>query len=101
MPERAEFQVEFFDLIKAREKISTIQKPVRLINAPGTIRSLGALAIDKIFRKLMNEFIVTSCTFRVDDDLAGLFQALKLGYKDILYTGNLEAVKRILRNHKN
>ena len=90
-------QVEFFDLKCARKTLSQINRPVLLINAPGTIRSLGALAIDEIFKTLQLEFDVKSTKIRVDDDLAGLFMAVKLGYKDIIYSGTLDAAKKILR----
>ena len=89
-------QVEFFDLIKAREKISKITTPIILINAPGSIRYLGALAIDHIFKTLSLEFSVEKVIFRVDDDLLGLFQAIHLGYKDILYTGSSKSAQKIL-----
>ena len=89
-------QVEFFDLIKAREQISKITSPIILINAPGSIRFLGALAIDHIFKTLSREFIVEKQIFRVDDDLTGLFQAINLGYTEILYTGNSASAKKLL-----
>jgi len=89
-------QVEFFDLIKARDKISKITGPIILINAPGSIRFLGALAIDYIFKTLSHEFSVENKIFRVDDDLAGLFCAIQLGYKDILYTGRSLSARKIL-----
>jgi hypothetical protein len=93
-------QVEFFDLIKARDKISKITTPIILINAPGSIRFLGALAIDRIFKTLSREFCIEKQIFRVDDDLAGLFQAIDLGYKDILYTGSsISAQKLLLKSH--
>jgi len=90
-------QVEFFDLKCARKQLSQISAPVILINAPGTIRSLGALVIDEIFKTLQQEFDVKRTIMRVDDDLAGLFMLTSLGYKDIIYSGNASAAKKILR----
>ena len=94
-------QVEFFDLIHARARIIKLNtandKAITLINAPGSIRFLGALAIDKIFQILTQEFAINGCIFRVDDDLAGLFQAINMGYKNILYAGNSQVVKKIIQ----
>lgn len=90
-------QVEFFDLINARKQICKIHKPIILINAPGSIRFLGALAIDHIFKTLSSEFALEKKIFAVDDDLAGLFQALSLGYKEILYSGQSAAAKKLLQ----
>lgn len=105
-------KVEFFDLMCAITMIATIQTasggpsqdsiqalrqtPIILINAPGTIRSLGAPAIHKIFQILGQEFQVEEQIFRVDEDIAGLYQAIKLGYKDILYTGRSDSAKKLL-----
>jgi len=117
MSETVESQkVEFFDLMCARVMIAAIQTtsaelskslsqdsiqasrqiPIILINAPGTIRSLGAPAIHKIFQILGQEFQVEGRIFRVDEDIAGLYQAIKLGYKDILYTGRSDSAKKLL-----
>ena len=90
-------KVEFFDLIHSREKISKIQTPIILVNAPGTIRRLGALVIHKIFEILSQEFQVEEKIFRVDDDLAGLYQAMKFCYKNILYTGSSDSAKKLLK----
>lgn len=113
MPEKVELQkVEFFDLMCAITMIATIQTasggpsqdsiqalrqtPIILINAPGTIRRLGAPAIHKIFQILGQEFQVEEQIFRVDEDIAGLYQAIKLGYKNILYTGQSDSAKKLL-----
>jgi len=89
-------QVEFYNLIDAREKLSNISKNSHLINAPGTIRSLGPIAIDYIFKTLRSEFDIQKRTFRVDDDLAGLYYAISKGYKNILYTGSSKQAKKLL-----
>lgn len=91
-------QVEFYNLIEAREKLSTIAKGIILINAPGTIRFLGPLAVDYIFKTLRLEFDIEKEIFRVDDDLAGLYYALSKGYANIMYTGSSEQAKRLLSN---
>jgi hypothetical protein len=122
MPEKVESQkvepqkVEFFDLMCAITMITAIQTasagpsqassqdsiqalrqtPIILINAPGTIRRLGAAAIHKIFQILSQEFQVEEQIFRVDEDIAGLYQAIKLGYKNILYTGQSDSAKKLL-----
>ena len=80
-------QVQIFDLIQARKKLASILGPVILLNSPGTVRTLGAIALDKIFQTLSQEFEVVQIIFNVDDDLAGLFGAVELGYRNILYTG--------------
>ena len=89
-------QVEFYDLNKAREILSVIEQPVVLINAPGTIRFLGALVIDKMFKTLAKEFVIEKIIFRVDDDIPGLFQAIELKYTNILYTGKSMAAQNLL-----
>jgi hypothetical protein len=102
MPEKTKLQkaglkkVEFFDLICSRVAISKISGPIILINAPGTIRRLGALAIHGIFQVLSQEFTVEQKIFRIDKDIAGLYQAIKLGYKNILYTGSSASVQKLL-----
>ncbi len=92
IPER----VEFFDLINARKELALLQSPIILTNAPGTIRFLGALAVHHIFQILNKEFVIADNIFRVDDDLAGLFHAINLGYKNISYTGNSLSAKKLL-----
>lgn len=89
-------QVEFYNLSDARNKLSN--KPTSLINAPGTIRSLGPLAIDYIFKTLRSEFHIEKEIFRVDEDLAGLYHAINKGYKNIMYTGSSNQAKKLLRN---
>jgi hypothetical protein len=90
-------QVEFSDLNKAREILSVTGQPVVLINAPGTIRFLGALVIDQMFKTLSKEFVIKKVIFRVDDDIPGLFQAIELKYSDILYTGKSVAAQHLLK----
>lgn len=91
-------QVKFYNLIEAREKLAHISKSIHLINAPGTIRSLGPLAIDYIFKTLRAEFCIEKETFRVDNDIAGLYYALSKGYKNIMYTGSSKQAKDLLRD---
>ncbi|AVP88028.1 DNA repair protein RecO [Candidatus Phycorickettsia trachydisci] len=91
-------QIEFHNLIEAREKLSKVSKSTSLINAPGTIRSLGPIAIDYIFKTLKSEFHIEAETFRVDDDIAGLYYALSKGYKNIIYTGPSKQAKDLLRD---
>ena len=92
-------QVEFCDLILARKKIATINQPMTLINAAGSIKYLGAVAIDQIFKTLTAEFNIKDCIFRVDDDITGLFQAIHLCYRNILYTGTSKAAGNILQQN--
>lgn len=94
-------QVQIFDLIQARKKLASIpHKPVILINSPGTVRTLGALALDKIFQTLSQEFEVVQIIFNVDDDLAALFGAIELGYRDILYTGTCAQAQKLIEELK-
>jgi hypothetical protein len=92
-------QVEFFDLNDARAKIADAHEPIILINAPGTIRSLGILVIDKIFKILASEVNIAKMTLRVDDDIAGVFESIKLGYNNILYSGNSTSIKKLLEKY--
>lgn len=95
-------QVEIFDLLNARKKIQqmhlAINQPLILINSPGSIKTLGAVVIDYIFKTLAKEFVVEKTILRVDEDLAGFFTALELGYTNIMYTGNSVYAKQLLRN---
>ena len=93
-------QVQIFDLIQARRKLASISKPVILINSPGTVRTLGALALDKIFQTLSQEFEVVQIIFNVDDDLAALFGAIELGYRNIIYTGTSAQAKKLIEELK-
>ncbi len=89
-------QIEFFDLNHARQNLVKQQEPFVLINSQGSSRFLGALALDKIFCILMVEFAPSKIIFRVDEDMPALFYALRFGYKNILYTGNSVAAKKML-----
>ena len=125
--ENLEYVIQVQNFIQAKENIwqiyyslkdspqKLIQK-ITLINADGTIRSMGTLSINYIFQKLNQEFLihkflnkVLSSTFtmhfimNVEEDLAGLITALQLGYNtdynksNIRYAGKSASALKLIK----
>lgn len=70
---------------------------VTLTNNPGSTRYYGILIIDYIFKKLMKEFpFIVKIIVNVEDDHAALFTAVKMGYKNIIYTGNSKEANKLI-----
>lgn len=71
--------------------------PVILTNRVGSTRYYGILVLDYMFKKLLEEFPqVIQIIIEVEDDHAALFSAIKLGYKNIIYTGKSEEARKML-----
>lgn len=85
-------------LDSARVDISNITTDqLTITNCSGSIKYYGMLVIDYIFKVLQQEFTqINNVIVNVDDDHAGLFTAIKLGYKQIYYTGTSCAAKRMV-----
>lgn len=85
------------NLSDAREFLRQFHDPVILTNRIGSTRYYGILVLDYMFKKLLEEFPqITDIIIEVGDDHAALFSAIKLGYKNIIYTGKSEEVGKIL-----
>lgn len=91
---------EIVDLESAREFLTTHTEPVILINPQGSSRYYGIRVLDYMFKELSKEFSqISDIIVNVDDDHAALFTAMKLGYKNIKYSGDSQEAKMILRKH--
>ncbi|XVN43430.1 MAG: hypothetical protein RCG15_03960 [Candidatus Rickettsia vulgarisii] len=85
------------NLSDAREFLHHYHDPVILTNKIGSTRYYGILVLDYMFRTLQKEFPqITGIIIEVGDDHAALFSAIKLGYKNIIYTGKSEEAKKML-----
>ncbi|WP_375327382.1 hypothetical protein [Candidatus Tisiphia endosymbiont of Nemotelus uliginosus] len=88
------------NLSQAREFLLKFSDPIVLINKRGSTRYYGILILDYIFKKLLKEFPqINKIIIHVGDDHAALFSAIRLGYKNIIYTGESEAAKNFLNNN--
>ncbi|MFY9590054.1 hypothetical protein [Rickettsia endosymbiont of Halotydeus destructor] len=96
---------EIENLEDARDFLLSCDTPVVLANTPGTTKYYGMLVIDYMFKKLTEEFSekIVKIIVNVEDNHPALFTAIKLNYKDIIYTGNsAEAIKIYeLQRHRN
>lgn len=90
------------NLIDAREFLCLYHKKVILTNKVGSTKYYGILVLDYMFKQLLKEFPqITKIIIEVGDDHAALFSAVKLGYKNIIYTGNSEEARRMLHSIEN
>lgn len=91
---------EIIDLESAKEFLKTHTAPVIITNPGGSTRYYGMRVLDYMFKELSKEFSqITDIIVNVDDDYAALFTAIKLGYKNIKYTGDSQEARMILRKH--
>ena len=70
-------------------------------NSKGTTWYLGAKLINKIFEKISQEFHIQNFIFNCEDNIAAVFTAINLGYKNITYIGTSNAIINILENWRN
>lgn len=77
------------DLQKAIEFLQEHKnQEIILTNPKGSTRYYGMLVLDYMFKTLQQNFPqITKIIVEVDDDVAALFTAAKLGYKHIIYKG--------------
>ena len=81
---------EIKNLQEARNFLSSVEEQLILTNHASSVKYYGMLAIDYMFKTLSKEFPnkVLDLIVNVREDHAALFTAIKLGYKNIIYTGN-------------
>jgi hypothetical protein len=100
MSDRQPLTYEIIDLESAKEFLKTYTQPVIMTNPHGSSRYYGMRVLDYMFKELSKEFLqITDIIVNVDDDHAALFTAIKLGYKNIKYSGDSQEAKMILRKH--
>ncbi|WP_347938870.1 hypothetical protein [Rickettsia oklahomensis] len=89
---------EISTLEEARDFLSSVEEKLILTHNASSVKYYGMLIIDYMFKTLSSEFPekVLDLTVDVGDDHAALFTAIKLGYKNIIYTGNSNAVRTLL-----
>lgn len=93
---------EIKNLEEAQAFLSVTEDKITLTNSVGSVKYYGMLVIDAMFKTLHKEFPekIIDIIANVDDHHAALFTAIKLGYKNIVYTGNSEEAKRLLCRHQ-
>ncbi|ABV75082.1 hypothetical protein A1C_04045 [Rickettsia akari str. Hartford] len=91
------------NLEEARNFLSSIEAQLILTNNAYSVKYYGMLAINYIFKTLSKEFPkkVLEITVNVGEDHAALFTAIKLGYKNILYTGDSKEARGLLGGVEN
>ncbi|WP_341787854.1 hypothetical protein [Rickettsia endosymbiont of Cantharis rufa] len=86
------------NLEEARDFLSNVEEKPILTNHASSVKYYGMLVIDYMFKTLSKEFPekVLDLTVDIGDDHVALFTAIKLGYKNIVYTGNSGEARRLL-----
>jgi hypothetical protein len=91
------YTVESLD--QARYDLTNITNDVIVTNPPASTRYYGMLVLDYMLQSLKQEFAqVTDILINVEDDHAALFTAIKLGYKNINYTGTSSDIYQLLNS---
>ena len=89
---------EIIDLESAKEFLKNHREPVIITNSPDSVRYYGVRVLKFMFKELAKEFPqVVKVVVNVSDDNAALFTAMKLGLKNINYSGESEEAKMILK----
>lgn len=86
------------NLEDARDFLSSAQGEYILTNPKSSVKYYGMLVVDHMLKTLQKEFSekVIDLIADIDDDHAALFTAMKLKYKNIVYTGNSDEAKKQL-----
>ncbi|MCC8377717.1 MAG: hypothetical protein LN567_04980 [Rickettsia endosymbiont of Graphium doson] len=86
------------NLEDARDFLSSAQGEYILTNSESSVKYYGMLVVDHMLETLQKEFPkkVIDVIVDIDDDHAALFTAIKLNYKNIVYTGNSDEAKKQL-----
>ncbi|QQV75284.1 hypothetical protein H6P87_00836 [Rickettsia tillamookensis] len=89
---------EIRNLEETRNFLSNVEEQIILTNPASSIKYYGMLVIDYMFKTLSKEFPkkVLELTVNVGENHAALFTAIKLGYKNIVYTGDSKEARRVL-----
>lgn len=87
------------NLEDARDFLSSAQGEYILTNSESSVKYYGMLVVDHMLKTLQKEFPkkVIDVIVDIDDDHAALFTTIKLNYKNIVYTGNSEEAKALLK----
>ncbi|WP_218460687.1 hypothetical protein [Rickettsia sp. TH2014] len=87
---------------EARNFLSSEKGKFALSTPNGSVKYYGMLVIDHMLKTLSKEFPekVVDLIVDVGDDHPALFTAIKLGYKNIIYTGSSEEAKRVLGGYQ-
>lgn len=82
----------------ARNFLSSATGDYILTNSKSSVKYYGMLVVDHMLKTLQKEFPekVIDLIADIDDDHAALFTAMKLKYKNIVYTGGSEEAKKLL-----
>lgn len=89
------------DLLSARRELANIDCDLIITNPPSSTYYYGILVLDYMFQTLMVEFPqITDILLDVDDNHAALFTAMKLGYKNINYSGSSREAQQLLLKYK-
>ncbi|HJD55890.1 MAG TPA: hypothetical protein LFW21_04560 [Rickettsia endosymbiont of Pyrocoelia pectoralis] len=90
---------EIENLEEARAFLSFTEDKVVLTTMPGSVKYYGMLVVDYVLKDLSKAFSnkIEDVIIDIGDDHAALFTAIKLGYKNIVYTGDSEEAKGLLR----
>ncbi len=91
---------EVKNLENARNFLSSAKGDYILTNYKSSVKYYGMLVVDHILKTLHKEFPekVIDLIANVDDDHAALFTAVKLGYKNVVYTGDSDEAQKLLHN---
>ena len=92
--------VEVSNVEDACIALSNTSEEVTVVNPPGSIRYLGMLAIHCMIKQLQQRFCnISNVVVNVDDDHAGFFSAISLGYRKIVYTGTSSTIINIAKSY--
>ena len=89
---------EVRNLEEARNFLSSEKGKFVLTTSSGSVKYYGILVIDQMLKALSIEFPekVVDIIADVGDDHPALFTAIKLGYNNIVSTGDSKEAKRVL-----
>lgn len=93
---------EVRNLEEARNFLSSEKGKFVLTTSSGSVKYYGILVIDQMLKALSIEFPekVVDIIADVGDDHPALFTAIKLGYNNIVYTGDSKEAKRVLGGYQ-
>jgi hypothetical protein len=81
------YVIEISHLEDGRMKLADIKTKVTITNSPNTLNTYGIFATIIILETLRNEFsnIVIDFQINVQNNLAAIVSAIKLGHKNIIF----------------
>lgn len=89
------------DLKSAIKYLDDAQDQVNITNISGSTRYYGTMVLDYVFQflKLNYPTKINEIEFNVADDHIGLITVIKLGYKNIIYSGSSNQALAMLKAH--